>query len=203
MTEIAIVDREALESTIPLRQGFWRASAADLARVEALVRWEARAVAELEPAWKQLIPYAVARRGRSVFAMERLAGGAEQRLHGRISVGVGGHIERGVDASRGLAWGGLAQEWHEEVAGWPCDSARFVGFINDDSTPVGAVHLGVVFAVRVAPEGGLAVRETHKLAGAFRGRAWLNSRWDRLESWSQLALSGVGRGAGTGRGRGT
>src|SRR5687767_12552590 len=55
---------------------------------------------EEDPTLKQPIPYVVVRRrgeGRvqEVFMYTRLTGGGEARLHGKVSVGVGGHMNRG------------------------------------------------------------------------------------------------------------
>jgi predicted NUDIX family phosphoesterase len=69
-----------------------------------------------------------------------------------------------------------------------------VGLLNDDSNPVGAVHLGVVFEVQ-ADGRPVAVRETEKLSGRFATPADVRAAWERLETWSQLvagALLGIG-----------
>jgi predicted NUDIX family phosphoesterase len=51
-----------------------------------------RARAEREPAWKQVIPYAVVVRGSEVLLMKRLRKGGEGRLFDKLSIGVGGHL---------------------------------------------------------------------------------------------------------------
>ena len=43
---------------------------------------------------------------------------------------------------------------------------RFVGLLNDDTTPVGAVHVGLVYEADAAGRP-VAIRETDKLSGAF------------------------------------
>ena len=63
--------------------------------------------------------------------------------------------------------GGLAREWSEElVADWTPDFVP-VGLLNDDTDPVGAVHLGVVYRVEAAGRP-VGIRETHKLEGHSR-----------------------------------
>ena len=56
---------------------------------------------------------------------------------------------------------------------------------NDDSNPVGAVHLGLVYA---ADAGGrpVAIRETDKLSGHFATLDEVAAVADRLETWSAL-----------------
>jgi predicted NUDIX family phosphoesterase len=86
---------------------------------------------------------------------------------------------------------GLLREWAEEVeADWEPEF-RLVGLLNDDSNPVGSVHLGVVFEVEAAGRR-VDVREHEKLVGAFAGPEELAASWDRLETWSRLVADGMG-----------
>ncbi|MET0773849.1 MAG: phosphoesterase [Candidatus Limnocylindrales bacterium] len=142
-----------------------------------------RAEVEDDPSFQQLIPYVVVRDADRVFLMRRLRAGADTRLHDRWSIGVGGHIGE----SEGGLGGGLAREWSEElVADWTPEF-RLIGLLNDDTDPVGAVHLGVVYEVDAAGRA-VAVRETHKLEGAFAPLAEADALDDRLETWSRLVL---------------
>ena len=142
-----------------------------------------RAEVEDDPSFQQLIPYVVVRDADRVFLMRRLRAGADVRLHDRWSIGVGGHIG---EADQGLE-GGLAREWAEElVAQWSPDF-ELVGLLNDDTDPVGAVHLGVVYQVEAAGRP-VAVRETYKLEGAFAPLSEVDALGDRLETWSRLVL---------------
>lgn len=178
-----------------------RAAGADLLRdlrgaVQAHGRYLDRPVAEESPDWKQLIPYVVVRDGEATFLMERTDAGGDPRLHRKASIGVGGHLNP-VDHGEDPLMAGLAREWAEELdADWP---PRFdlVGLLNDDSNPVGSVHLGVVF--RVEADGHrLRVRETDKLSGRMASRDEVQEAWERLETWSQLVaaeLLGVRGGA--------
>lgn len=69
-----------------------------------------RSAAEIDPSHKQLIPYVVVRDGPATFLMHRTNAGGDPRLHGRASIGVGGHlnpVDAGVDAlMAGLRRGG-------------------------------------------------------------------------------------------------
>ena len=160
--------------------------AAELEVVERVGFFMRRGDAEDDPAHKQVIPYLVLRDGPRWFLMRRTRGGGDARLHDAWSIGVGGHLNPG---DRDVA-GGLAREWAEElVAGFPPAYAP-VGLLNDDTTPVGAVHIGFVF---VADAGGrpVAIRETEKLEGAFATTADVEAVLDGLETWSRLAFEAL------------
>ncbi len=149
-----------------------------------------RPLAEEAPAFKQLIPYVVVRDGEAVFLMHRTDAGGDARLHGRASIGVGGHLNP-VDAGEDALMAGLRREWHEELeTDWE-PKFQLIGLLNDDSNPVGAVHIGVVFTVDAAGRP-VAVREHAKLTGAFAGADALIASWGRLETWSQLVAEALG-----------
>jgi predicted NUDIX family phosphoesterase len=149
-----------------------------------------RPIAEEDRDHKQLIPYVVVRDGPRVFLMHRTDAGGDPRLHGRASVGVGGHLNP-VDDGADALMAGLRREWDEElVAGWTPDF-RLVGLLNDDSNPVGAVHLGVVFEVEAAGRP-VEVRERDKLAGAFAEPEEVAASRERMETWSSLVAQALG-----------
>ena len=163
----------------------------DLRRaVLATGRYLERPVAEDDPSHKQLIPYVVVRDGPRVFLMERTDAGGDRRLHGKASIGVGGHLNP-VDEGDDALMAGLRREWDEElVAGW-APEFRLVGLLNDDTNPVGAVHLGVVFEVYAGGRP-VDVREHDKLTGTFVNPSAVRDAWHRLETWSQLAAEALG-----------
>ena len=51
-----------------------------------------RADVEEDPSWRQIIPYAVIQCEGQVLLVERLKAGSESRLHNKMSIGMGGHI---------------------------------------------------------------------------------------------------------------
>lgn len=156
-----------------------------------------RPMAEEDADHKQLIPYVVVRDGASVFLMHRTDAGGDARLHGKASIGVGGHLNP-VDEGEDALMAGLRREWHEELeTDWQPDF-ELIGLLNDDSNPVGAVHLGVVFTVQ-ADGRPVAVREHDKLVGAFAGADAVAASWDRLETWSQLVADALGLGRSASR----
>ena len=145
-----------------------------------------RAEAEDDPAWKQVIPYLLLRDGGRIFLMKRTRAGGDARLHERWSIGVGGHVGP-ADAT---IEAGLLRELEEELAADWQPQPRLLGLLNDDSTPVGRVHLGVVFEADAAGRA-VSVRETHKLSGAFAEPEEVRRGYGNLETWSQLLFDHV------------
>lgn len=160
-----------------------RGIAALLETIAAAGRFEPRAAVEGDPRWKQVIPYLVVRDGSRYFLMRRTKGGVDTRLHDLWTIGVGGHVNPG-DAT---LLGGLRREWREEIVADFEPQPRLIGLLNDDSTDVGRVHLGVVFE---ADAGGrpMAIRETTKLSGSFAPPAEVRAVADHLETWSRLVF---------------
>lgn len=167
---------------------------ADLSELRAAVgrsgRYLERRRAEDDPGFKQLIPYVIVRSGERIFLMHRTDAGGDVRLHGKASIGVGGHLNP-VDDGEDPLMAGLRREWAEELeADWNPEF-ELAGLLNDESNPVGAVHLGVVFVVDAAGRT-VRVRERDKLAGAFASVDEVAAAWDRLETWSQLVAEALG-----------
>ena len=147
-----------------------------------------RPAAEEDPSYKQIIPYVVLTRKGLVFATRRLNKGSESRLHGKVSIGIGGHINP-VDETdrRSVLMKGLERELDEEVYIQRRGELVPQGFINDDGNGVGAVHLGLCFSMEV--EGEVSVKETEKLSGGWMSLQELRGEFDNMETWSQIALA--------------
>lgn len=194
MTEqVLVLPRDRVPGGCDFR-GLRRTDAAALDHLRAAVRSHGRYLdrptAEGDPSYKQLIPYVVVRDGDAVFFMQRTDAGGDARLHGKASIGVGGHLNP-VDQGEDELMAGLRREWDEElVTDWEPEF-ELVGLLNDDTNPVGAVHLGVVFTV--GARGRLVqVRESHKLVGAMAEADAVEAAWDRLETWSQIVAEALG-----------
>lgn len=154
--------------------------------LEAIARlgeYRPRGPMERDPGWKQVIPYLVLRDRDRYFLMRRTRAGRDERLHDRFSIGVGGHLNPG---DRGLG-GGLLREWHEELAADFVPTFEPVGLLNDDTTDVGRVHIGVVYVADAAGRP-VAIRETEKLSGEFATPDAVAAVADRLEGWSRIAF---------------
>lgn len=149
-----------------------------------------RAEVEEDPRFKQIIPYMVVCRGDEVFVFRRLRGGGEARLHDLYSIGVGGHINRTDVGDGDPLEVGLARELEEELEFRGPRQVRWLGVLNDERNPVSAVHFGLVYEVRTSAD--VRVREEEVLRGDFVPVAEALSYYDRMETWSQLVLEGLG-----------
>jgi predicted NUDIX family phosphoesterase len=142
-----------------------------------------RTTAERSPEFKQIIPYVLLRHGDSWYLLQRTPKQTEARLHHKLSLGIGGHIN--PDTPDLLD--GLQKELEEEVNVEGDYELTFAGILNDDTTEVGRVHLGVVF-ILVADEPTVSVRETEKMSGRWVPAAELAQHRDAMESWSQIVF---------------
>ena len=189
-----------------------------LERFAAAGSFMLRERAEQDPSHKQPIPYCILRAPGAAFCVQRLKAQSEARLHGKMSLGIGGHIN--PEPSQTLENAGskerdetpntvaqqsatlfertLQRELSEELIGVDGHQphAQLLGLLNDDSNPVGKVHVGLVYAIdwldlkRAKDQ--VAVRETDKMQGGFRSLAELRKLWqdpDRLETWSRTLIA--------------
>jgi predicted NUDIX family phosphoesterase len=146
-----------------------------------------RSAAETDPSFKQLIPYVVLRCGGRVFHYRRGGSGTETRLRALRSIGVGGHVSAEDATASDVYRAGMLRELHEEVRLDTEWTERTIGLINDDRTPVGQVHLGVVHVIELA-EPRVQLSETALEAGGFATPDELRTDWERFETWSQFLL---------------
>jgi len=147
--------------------------------------------AERTPSWKQPIPYCVVASEERILLMKRRAKGGEARLFDKLTIGVGGHInpvDNELEAE--LVLNAARREIAEELALETEPDLRLAGFLNDDSNPVGAVHLGLVFAAITT--GPVRIREEDVLEGRMveieELRASL-SRGANFETWSATLIA--------------
>ncbi|HIF39965.1 MAG TPA: hypothetical protein EYQ74_02545 [Planctomycetes bacterium] len=175
-----------------------------------------REYAERTPALKQVIPYSlVVRQGAAgspeVLCLRRTKAGGEARLHDKLSIGVGGHINpvdmqvatagpdsdsptqghsQERDGSDPIAAATRREVAEEELSIEGPYTVHRVGLLNDDSNPVGAVHVGLVQVIAV--NGPVAIREVDQLEGSFVSVAELrrlDSTGANFETWSSLLLT--------------
>lgn len=150
-----------------------------------------RSQAEKDPRFKQLIPYVILRHRDTVFSYVRGKKSSEARLVAMRSIGVGGHIEP-VDQSlfssdRDMYLEAARREVNEEVKLDTMYREQVVALINDDSTEVGKVHLGIMHIWDVA-EPKVTKREGLITQAGFVHIEELKKNLDELETWSQIAL---------------
>ena len=161
----------------------------DLERHQAVIRerhfFKPRAEVENDPRFQQIIPYVVFRHGDRYFLTHRLRASSERRLRKQYSLGVGGHINPADLQAGDPILDGLKREWEEEVVYQGRFEASLLGFLNEDSSPVSKVHLGVVFLVEGdSPD--ISIRETDKLAGELLTLRDMRMYYLAMESWSQI-----------------
>ncbi|MGH7169098.1 MAG: phosphoesterase [Gemmataceae bacterium] len=156
----------------------------------AHLRYLPRGLAETDPSFKQLIPYVVLRWRDQVFAYTRGHAGGEARLRALRSLGIGGHIcaEDGA-ASADPYRTGLLRELEEEVFLDTTYTERIIGLINDDRTPVGQVHLGIVHVLDLA-EPKVRHRDEALADGVFASLKQLRQAREEFETWSRFLLEG-------------
>ena len=182
--QVLVVPREAVvpgEGWLGVRRDGVGAALAAVARDG---RFVLRSTAEVDATLKQVIPYLVLRDGQRWFLMRRTKAGGDARLHDRWSIGVGGHLNPGD----GDVLGGLRREWAEELVADFVPDFTPVGLLNDDTTPVGAVHIGIVYVADAAGRP-VEIRETDKLVGRFAETAEVAAVRDSMETWSRLVFN--------------
>ena len=157
-------------------------------------RYVPRSRAEEDPSFKQVIPYVLIRKGDTLLHYVRGKGSGEKRLVAMGSIGIGGHINHrdehlfgsGLDFYRDA----VQRELHEELRMDGHFQTRIVGLINDDSTPVGQVHFGVVHLCELG-EDNVSRGEPCITDLRFLTLDELKGRREQMENWSQLCLDFV------------
>jgi predicted NUDIX family phosphoesterase len=195
--EMILVVRRALFDSLGAFQGF--SAHVDRYLPSLLDRennfFVARSSAETDPSLKQIIPYALIVADGQILRYRRGKSSGEQRLVAKYSIGIGGHMndqDEGLFALDHQAYlAGVQREIDEEVQIAAPRSHRIVGLINDDSTEVGQVHLGVVHVVELgAPQA--TKRESAITQVEFLTPSQLQADRELLEGWSQICLDHLG-----------
>ncbi len=155
-----------------------------------------RAQAENDPAYKQIIPYVLLAFQDRVLHYVRGKKAGEQRLVAKGSIGIGGHMNESDESL--FAWdaqayrAGVEREVNEEIKIDTQFQDRIVALLNDDTTEVGRVHLGIVHVFRLAQQK-VEKREAMITNLAFLTKAELLNRRESLETWSQICVDSLER----------
>ncbi len=150
--------------------------------------WIERSVAEKDVKYKQLIPYILLKNENGLFACYQRHG-AETRLHGKYSAGVGGHVDKSDDQNdvAKTIEVGMYRELSEELNNFEKKfiDLKYCGIINEVESEVGLVHLGIVF-VAGCKEGYVPVA-----ASELKNMEWKSAeeiaKLDK-ELWTELAF---------------
>lgn len=150
---------------------------------------------EEDPSFKQIIPYAVICCKDEVYMFRRLNKQTEVRLHNKCSLGVGGHMNPwGKNIDTNYLHHELEREMNEEVkmfSDCQIESMNPIGFVNDDLSEVGQVHLGVLYHIYVSNKH-IEIKETEKMTGEWIKQPHLEYFYENMETWSQLYCKLIG-----------
>ena len=129
-------------------------------------QFKRRGDVENDPSFQQIIPYIVFNFKDKYFIYKYLESAGEKRLVDSYQIGIGGHINPvDIENGKNILEVGMMREWSEEVnfKGNLLEK-KLIGILNDDSRPVEAVHLGLVYNFTGdSPE--ISVKEIDKIKG--------------------------------------
>jgi predicted NUDIX family phosphoesterase len=192
--QVLVVERNALEQA-----GMFQGLTFDVQHylrklfVPGVPRFMPRSQAETDPTHKQIIPYVIMTHGGKYLSYVRGRRAGETRLLGLRSIGIGGHINPADDMPLfntdflETYRTAVQREVAEEVSVEAEYTDRVVALLNDDSTEVGQVHLGIVhYWTLDSPD--VSKREQMITQMAFMTPAELHDLRDTMETWSTLCL---------------
>ncbi len=201
--QVLVVERKVLEQV-----GLFHGLTTDVDRYlpvlfdPSVLRFMPRPLAEKNPSYKQLIPYVIMSCDGKYLTYIRGRRAGETRLVGNRSMGIGGHINP-IDNEmpplfddeiplfdtdyRELYNNAVEREVAEEVSIEAGHKDSIVALLNDDTTEVGSVHLGVVHHW-LLDSSAVTKREQMITKMEFMTPAELHSVRDSMETWSQFAL---------------
>ena len=120
----------------------------------------------------------------------------EQRLVAKGSIGIGGHMNETDESLFALDEAayraGVEREVNEEIKIDSPFEDRVVALLNDDTTEVGRVHLGIVHIFKLV-EPTIEKREAMITGLTFLRKEELFARHETMESWSQICLDSLER----------
>lgn len=191
-----LVFKTSLLDSLGKFQGLLKGEDCDLYVNEILqpenLEWMPRHLAEKDYSYKQIIPYCVIVCANKTFTYSRNKNGNENRLHGKKSLGVGGHIEKQDSTnSNDFYENSIKRELKEEISLnlGTIKSNKIIGIINDDSDDVGKVHFGIVHKVVVSTLNCIDEIENKLNDAGWEFTGFLNKGVDQWENWSFFVIS--------------
>ena len=150
-----------------------------------------RSVLEKDPSFKQIIPYAIISYKESFYLFKRTSKQTEKRLHNKLHLGVGGHMNpgRSNEPNEQYLVNELKRELFEEIKllnGCLIEDIEFIGFINDDSVSVGSVHIGLLYNIHLSNKD-VVINETNKMTADWIDKADLMEYYEEMETWTKIA----------------
>jgi predicted NUDIX family phosphoesterase len=155
------------------------------------------------PAFLQIIPYYLFRNRGRYFNYVRPDKGSETRLHGKVSIGVGGHVDMTdivadadgrIDLSATLDAAGKREGGEEIGVEIAEGSFRYIGTLYAIDTEVDRLHFGIVGVCDLTDEQVETLKPNHEIAEpGFRTLADIaaDTATDpdkTLETWTRLVI---------------
>ncbi len=148
--------------------------------------------------FKQIIPYVILSHQGKVAVYQRTKKGGESRLHNLNSIGFGGHIDAfdlAYDADGTINLDktietSAQREIDEELNISDIVSKTQLGYILDNSNPVGRVHIGVVERWELSTDEVHSNEDEIKVLGLFDLNE-LKQMTDTMENWSEHIIKGL------------
>ena len=156
---------------------------------------------EKDMTYLQPIPYTVIKQGDKYFTYTRLEGGGESRLHGKSSIGIGGHANNteyawsfehllAVNNSRELEEEVFIRDENGEEIDFHYELTKesvITGLMYNQTTEVDSLHLGVLNIISIPETWTVEPKETDTLEGKFLTKKEIQEL--DLENWTKSALS--------------
>jgi len=147
---------------------------------------------EEDPSYKQIIPYAIISNSESFYLFKRTSKQTEKRLHNKLTLGVGGHMNPRdtTEPKDQYLINELKREFFEEVKllnGCLIEDIEFIGFINDDSISVGSVHIGLLYNIHVSNKD-VVINETDKMTAEWIDKPDLAEFYEGMETWTKITF---------------
>ncbi len=155
---------------------------------------------ETSSIYRQLIPYTLIRHKDSYFTYGRSSSGGEARLHGKLSIGVGGHVDisdiqvdafSGIDLEKTISTA-LSRELDEEIQieGNIISVSTMPHMICSNESEVDKVHLGLITIIEVDTSS-ITTKEDALIALGMKTKEELLKGSFELEYWTRLALQAI------------
>ncbi len=154
-----------------------------------------RGDAEVDTTYKQPIGYAIIINPtkKLVYIYQRAGQNNydENRLEGKWSWGVGGHIDGCEITQANPIHSSMLRELQEEITIKGSIKPQVIGYINDDSNDVGKVHFGILYAI--ITDATIAYpNDKESSCGSMRPFSFIQnlelSQDAEIENWSKIAI---------------
>ena len=201
--KVLVVERKVLEEA-----GMFQGLMFDVDRylpkifARGVPRFMPRPQLEVDPSYKQIIPYVIMACDGKYLSYVRGTRAGEKRLVGNRSIGIGGHINPADNEVplfdtdfRQMYQSAVEREVAEEVSVETGHTDRIVALLNDESNEVGSVHLGIVHVWNL-DEPKVNKREQMITQMSFKTVAELRKVRETMETWSGLCLDKLGEISG-------